>query len=263
MTIPRITYQNNSPAPSQVEKKGADRREKARRTRARNREGRTDDLIPGRRAANERKARALSEGNQRLNFERLVKTNQLGQDPWDRLQGETDIQWERFQHYLLQTRPPGKLAKRTIARVATQFGVVPSVVERVASHWHWKMRAASWDVEIERQEHEAFVADRRAAVRRQARLGGRLQDLAIIGAENMIAVRGADLTAQDVARLADTGVKLERLAHGDATSHEARQTEMRVVWDGPTPPWAGKSTDVVPIDQNLPSLTPGDSDAKD
>lgn len=258
MTIPRIPHQNNQPVPSATRQIQSDKHEKARRTRVREAKGTLVLKIPGKKATLSRQNKVEAE-RVRKEFARLVKSNQLGADPWARLPGETDIQWERFNHYLHLQRQPGQVMRRTYARVSDHFKVGREAVERVAEDWHWKLRAACWDAEIERQEHEAFVSERRANVRKQARLGGKLQDLALLGAENMILTRGLDLTPQDVARLADTGVKIERLAHGDATSHEAKQTEMRMVWEGPVPPWANRSTDVVPIDQNAPQprLTSG------
>lgn len=182
-------------------------------------------------------------------FAAMVRDQTLGQDPWERLPVESDLQYDRFRQYLRQLPERKGQSKRSTTRLAVLLGLAHSTTAALADRYSWKLRADCWDRAIEQQEADAFIEEKRIAVRRQARLGMRLQDLALIGAENMILTNGADLTPGDVGRLADVGVKIERLAHDKSTSNDARQTETRLVWDGPAPKWASHSEEVVVQDQ--------------
>lgn len=259
MTMPRIPYQLNEQSSSVKDARSQSKRRKKARVSgylakvpahlpAAAADPDTGRVYPTRALAlaaqRNRRAQIL------LQFAEMVRTNTLGQDPWERLPGETDLGYERFTHYLMQTRPENSPHRRTFTRTAAHFSVRPERVYEMAHKWHWALRADCWDREMEHQAQQVFVEERRASARRQARLGTRLQELALIGADNMVAVRGADLTPADVARLADTGVKIERLARGDATSHEARETETRLVWAGPPPSWAASATPVEPVSQS-------------
>lgn len=179
-------------------------------------------------------------------FGRLVEERTLGQDPWTQLPEESPIQYERFNHYCTsQQAVNGKMVKRSVALTARTFGVSDGVMRKVAEKWHWSLRAQCWDREVDRVMHEEFLERKRVSVRSQADLGRRLQAVAMKGADNILLTGGADLMPGDVARLADVGVKIERLANGDSTANEARKTETRLVWEGRQPKWADKATDVV------------------
>lgn len=174
-----------------------------------------------------------------VSFTRLVADRTLGQDPWEKLPMETPLQFSRFRAYC-QLGP-----RRTLAQVARQHGVGEDGVRKMSAHLHWPLRAECWDREQDRLEDLAFKQEKLQATRRQARLGMKLQALATRGAENHLATGALDLSPADVARIADVGVKIERLAHDKSTSNEARQGEIRLVWDGPTPKWAGHDQEVV------------------
>lgn len=192
-------------------------------------------------------------------FVQLVADKTLGQLAWERLPGETTLQYERFRVYLFMDpkevittsdgRRVGQVGRRSTLRTSVKLGVHERTITQLATEMHWKLRADCWDAELERVADDEFRTQKRLAARSQARLGQKLQQVAAKGADNILATGGLDLSAGDVARLADVGVKLERLAMGDSTSNDTRDQTTTLVWAGPAPKWASKGEVVVEQEQ--------------
>lgn len=199
-------------------------------------------------AQRQRKAMIMNE------FERLVAEGTLGQEPWEQLPGESPVYYSRFRTYLTMTPQDGQSGVvhiprnqrevRSFFRLANHLRVRRETISAVARRYHWLLRAQCWDREMVRQADEAWAEEKSTAARRQARLGARLQQAADRGL-NALLTGAIDMTPQDVARLADTGVKLERLAHDKSTSNDAQQKEVRFVFEGSKPKWADHSEEVV------------------
>lgn len=207
-------------------------------------------------------SRKLMQSDQRLRktlmlneFARIVADGTLGQEPWERLPIETDVQYHRFRQYLLMGPQDGftgegvkRVCKvqeiRSVPRIAEVLHCPAGALKVTATRNHWVLRAELYDRELHRQEDEVFKEEKRAATRKQARLGARLQHLADRGIDCLLAAPG-ELSAMEVARLADTGVKIERLAHDKSTSNDATTKEIRFVFPGAKPKWADHSEMVI------------------
>jgi len=179
----------------------------------------------------------------RRDFAELVRTGGLGQEAWLRLPGETPLQYKRFQCYLNSVDP--KTALRSVHRTAKTMGVEPRIVERGASNWHWRLRAQIWDSHIEAEEFRAFETSKRQSARRQANLGKRLQEVAMAGASKLLANedRLDEMSGNEIAKLADVGSKVERLANSDPTAISEDRGQVKLVWEGPRPSWAPATED--------------------
>lgn len=190
-------------------------------------------------------------------FARMVSDGTLGQEPWERLPIETDVHYHRFRTYLTMGPQDGKFDKggtpappreydspRSVVRLANLLNCPWRNLKSLAARNHWNLRAELYDRELHRQEDEAFKEEKRAATRKQARLGARLQELAGRGIDCLMVAPG-ELSASDVVRLSDTGVKIERLAHDKSTSNDATTKEIRFVFPGAKPKWADHSEVVV------------------
>lgn len=188
-------------------------------------------------------------------FARMVADGTLGQEAWERLPIETDVQYHRFRTYLTMGPQDGYLGEgvkrvcsnhemRSVERAANMLNCPFRNLQALSFRNHWVLRAQLYDRELHRQEDEAFKEEKRAATRKQARLGARLQQLAGRGIDCLLAAPG-ELSAMDVSRLADTGVKIERLAHDKSTSNDATTKEIRFVFPGAKPKWADHSEVVV------------------
>lgn len=197
-------------------------------------------------------------------FARLVAEGTLGQDAWERLPIEDEAQYSRFRAYLTMGPDDGLFLPsgekvgvrewriRSILRLANHLRCPFTTLKGMATRNHWTLRAEIWDREMARQADEAWAEEKRSAARRQARLGASLQTLAERGVERLLVQlrSGAvEVTPSDVAKLADTGVKIERLAHDKSTSNDSQSRETRFVFEGAKPKWLDHSEAVVVADQ--------------
>ncbi len=177
----------------------------------------------------------------RSEFARMVAEGTLGQEAWERIPGETETQYARFVDYLHMAKPDpdtGRTPRRTLAAVARKHGINPRTLDDIAEKYHWVLRAQLFDREFDRQLHEEFMEEKRLSVRRQARLGQSMQRLAMKAVGVHLAQGALDVSASDAAKLAAVGVQTERLAHDQSTRNTAEKQEIRLVWEGPAPPWA-------------------------
>jgi hypothetical protein len=171
-------------------------------------------------------------------FDSLVRTGNLGQPAWERLPGETPLQYQRFKSYLASHHP--KTGTRSIDRVAATVNRSDRVIRTDALRWHWVLRADLWDRHTEQAELAQFEREKRASAQRQARLGQKLQEVARAGAISILGdeARVAELSGNEIAKLADVGTKIERLANSDPTAISDERGQVRLVWEGPRPSWA-------------------------
>lgn len=190
-------------------------------------------VLAGHAAVRARKAHAI--GIKLANFAKEVEQNTLGQMPWERLPGEPELQFDRFRAYLTFPKP------RHMTKFAPTVGVAAATLNTVAEKYHWKLRADCWARELDRQEDEAFAEEKRSAARRQARLGASLQTLAEKGIACHLTMPG-EMSVSDIARIADVGVKIERLAHDKSTVNESTVT--RFIYEGNRPAWMGAGEEV-------------------
>ena len=169
----------------------------------------------------------------RKDFAGLVKDGNLGQDAWARLPGETAVNYNRFMVYL-------KMTNRSLVKVASIVGRSKVMVGKTASQWSWALRAEIWDRRIEADALAQFEVEKRQSARKQARLGRKLQDVAMAGASSLLinAERLDEMSGNEIAKLADIGTKIERLANSDPTSITDDRGQVRLVWEGPKPAWA-------------------------
>lgn len=195
-----------------------------------------------------RQAKARRYTRMLTEFASVVADGTLGQLPWERLPMESDLQYGRFRTYLTMVGTPTRTQsrKRSIRHVAHTIGISPDVMADVATKYSWALRAELWDRELDRQEDEEFKRQRSISARAQAKLGARLQDAANVGLSKLL-TGAVDMSASEVAKLAETGVKIERLAMDKSTSNEATVT--RFVYEGAKPKWADASETISPTEQ--------------
>lgn len=166
-------------------------------------------------------------------FETMVREQALGVEPWERLPTETPLQYRRFEVYL-------HMAKRSVRGSAAIMQQREGQVTLLAQRWHWKFRADLWDRHINRIQLAEFEDQKRASAREQAKLGRKLQQAALSGATRLLAdeERMDVMTPSSIAKLADVGTRIERLANSDPTTISEERGVTRIVWEGPAPSWA-------------------------
>ncbi len=175
----------------------------------------------------------------RKGFAELVRNGNLGQDGWDRLPGETPLQYRKFKTYLINTVAAGT-GKRSLKRAADILGVEERHIAHLSRTWHWVQRAELWDIHNDTLDMAEFERQKRHSARKQATLGRKLQEVALSGASRLLANedRLEEMSGNELAKLADVGTKIERLANSDATSIQEQRGQVNLVWEGPRPAWA-------------------------
>jgi hypothetical protein len=142
--------------------------------------------------------------------------------PWDRRSGESKQAFHSFGVY----RDLGPT--RSLAKAAKALGKAEGTLEQQSTKYGWVERAEAWDFHVDRERQEARVEEERRSVTQQIQLGRLLRGTAAVritgreaGAradgslvEEVAALDPNDMNAQDVARLASEGVRIERTAMG-------------------------------------------------
>ncbi|MEE8608704.1 MAG: hypothetical protein V3S55_13945 [Nitrospiraceae bacterium] len=152
-----------------------------------------------------------------------------GHQAWDRQPGETTLSYSYFTVY----RDLGPV-ERSDTAVAKIISRAPSVVNAHMQRHSWKARAIAYDTWFELQLREAQEGERIKMARRQAQIGMTMQERATEGLDML------DMTesnANEIARLASEGTKIERLARGESTENIAGKGVI-LHWEGSKPPWA-------------------------
>lgn len=151
---------------------------------------------------------------------------------WEQQEGEKSQHYQKFCQYRdmpygTQGREP---EKRSIRRLADAMGMKSkSSIEKLSTQWNWVERAAAYDVymaELERFKNEQEIKKMHDL---HAKLGVQLLNKATRG---LIALPDNELSAQDIARLADVGVKIERMSRGDSAESIAVSAKATVEHSG-------------------------------
>jgi hypothetical protein len=125
--------------------------------------------------------------------------------------------------------------ERSQQEVARRVGRSRAFIQRLSVRWQWVFRAEQWDAHQERLRQETLRKEQEEMLRRHAaaatlalqkvilRLrggrdrvmtpGGQLQEVPVT------ALHPEEMSAGDLARLADVAVRIERLARGLPTEH--------------------------------------------
>lgn len=149
---------------------------------------------------------------------------------WERQLGERIQHYQRFCMYrdmpygmTVVDRGSGERKmqpqRRSIRGLAKLLGLkAKNSIDRISARNNWVERAAAYDVyrmELERFSNEQAVKKMHDI---HAQLGVQLLNKATRG---LMVLKDEELSAQDIARLADVGVKIERLSRGDSTENTA------------------------------------------
>jgi hypothetical protein len=106
-------------------------------------------------------------------------------------------------------------ANRTQRQVAAEVGITEDQISDAAVRWRWRERAEAYDKHLDEIKVKAVEDAARTMAVRQAKLGMILQDKATAALETLDL---SEASVKDVVQLADTGVKIERLARGEQTA---------------------------------------------
>jgi hypothetical protein len=181
-------------------------------------------------------------------------------DPvWERQPGETAKAFRAFSVY--QTTD---LMERSFAQTSREIERNISQVKDWSRRWRWQDRVAAWDAKLSADALEAQIKAVEEMNDRHARMG-----MAILSkvAERLVGndisgVRAIDLnrlSAQDLARLSEVAVKIERLGRGADTernANENRPVEIRLAFDAEPRGLSDIEGVILPL-RTRPELPPG------
>lgn len=126
-------------------------------------------------------------------------------EEWERQPGESSQAFEAFVTY----RDMG--AQRSIRSAASRLGKSHKLLERWSARFKWGDRAAAFDAHMDSIAVMAQEGARREMAERQAKIGMDMQELA---AQSLDGLAAGGLTVNEVVRMMETGVKIERAARG-------------------------------------------------
>ncbi len=133
---------------------------------------------------------------------------------WDRAPGETARQYQLFMAYREQRTPDNPVAKRNLRQLAEEHKLSHDYLLRLSADHAWLARADAYDDYIDEKATEAAIRERIKMKAEHAKIG---RAMVIAGAKKLSTISVEEMSPGDIARLVDIGVKVERLARGEAT----------------------------------------------
>lgn len=151
---------------------------------------------------------------------------------WERQPGETDKAFQAFVLY----RDAGPM--RSVTNIGLALDKSRTLIGRWSSDWGWVERASAWDDEADRLARERDLLERQHSrtemLDGHAKLGKAMTQIAAQGfleydASNpMGKQRIKAMGPAELARLAQTGAQMERLARGETT--ERIEVKAAMAW---------------------------------
>ena len=156
-----------------------------------------------------------------------AKSSQHG-EIWDRLPGESATQYDRFCRYsdMRYTGTDGRkldgvqspFRKRNLRTLAEEMGIKRhKQLGDASSKYNWVERCTAYDEEIERQNREQQEQAILKMNKDHADLAAQMVRKA---AKRLLTIPEEELSAADIVRLVDVGVKIERLSRGESTENK-------------------------------------------
>ena len=147
---------------------------------------------------------------------------------WDRLPGESAEQYDKFCRYrdMRYTGVDGRkldgiqapYRRRNLRGLAEEMGMKRHMTLGDASvKYNWVERCEAYDIEIERQNREQQEQMILKMNKDHADLAAQMVRKA---AKRLLTIPEEELSAADIVRLVDVGVKIERLSRGESTENK-------------------------------------------
>ena len=141
--------------------------------------------------------------------------------PWEQQEGESAKAFAGFQIYRDMNE------NRSFAKVAQTIGKSDTWVGRWGSKWGWVARARAYDEDLDRIRRHASTQAIIDMSARQARMGQLLQTRGLKRIADMDEAKIASLSVFEATRLIESGVRVERMARGEAVDFPAEPPQER------------------------------------
>lgn len=147
---------------------------------------------------------------------------------WERMTGETAKQYEKFCKYRdMKYKSP--TSKRSLRKLAQELGMKHQYLSELSAKFNWVARAEAYDLEIMRQIREQNEAEIMEMKKNHALLASQMIRKA---AKRLLTIPEEEITAADIVRLVDVGVKIERLSRGESTENTQISGEAKITHQG-------------------------------
>lgn len=144
--------------------------------------------------------------------------------PWERLSNEGV---QAYAHFCCYRDMPYKDKKnmtrlqisrgRTLVKLAKELGASLDTEKKRSRRYNWTARAEAYDDYVERNLREENEAEIIRMNKLHANAGRQMAAKALRG---LLSINENALSARDIVRMLDTGVKIERLARGQSTERQ-------------------------------------------
>lgn len=164
---------------------------------------------------------------------------------WDRIPGETPREYQKFCAYRDMNTAEKPIRTRSMAKLAKEISFSQDHLRKLSAKNDWVKRCAAYDAyldELAREKNEAEIIDMR---KNHALLASQMIKKA---AKRLLTISEEEITATDIVRLVDVGVKIERLSRGESTENKQISGEAKITHQG-------EVTVKNPGDMNLSSLS--------
>ena len=148
---------------------------------------------------------------------------------WERLPGETVGQYDKFCAYRDMKIPGDPSSRRSIRALSGTIGSPKRYLDKLSSSLQWVARADAYDIEMERKaraQNEAAILKMR---KDHAELASQMIKKA---AKRLLLIPEEELSAADIVRMFDIGVKIERISRGEATENRQISGEITAAHTG-------------------------------
>ena len=122
--------------------------------------------------------------------------------------------------------------KRSLRKTAEALGMNKRTIANQSAKWDWVRRCEAYDAHVDRMNREANEAAIRKMKQDHALLA---QQMIRKATRRLLTMPEEEITAAELARIVDVGVKVERLSRGESTENQAvtHTGEVEVKRDAP------------------------------
>ena len=166
---------------------------------------------------------------------RTAPSNEL----WDRMPGESVRNYEYFCAYRDMRYTPASGAddvpkldltrERSIRRIAEQLGKSRQTIGDLSSRFNWQARCDAYDLYILRRQRDKNEAKILKMRENHAAVGEQMWKR---GLRRLLSLTDGEIKADDVVRMVDIGVKVERLSRGESTEKQEVSGKTAVTHSG-------------------------------
>jgi hypothetical protein len=154
----------------------------------------------------------------------MAETEEL----WERMTGESAKQYERFCKYR-DMKHLTPTSNRSLRKLAKELGIRRQTIEELSVKFNWVARAEAYDLDLARQIREQNEAEIMEMRKNHALLASQMIKKA---AKRLLTMPEEEITASDIVRLVDVGVKIERLSRGESTENKQISGEAKITHQG-------------------------------